>query len=141
RPNHPKPSRPPSPASFPWNRRPRPLLANPSSRPLRPPSAPVAHHRRPKVRGSSADVDAEGLAEGEVLRRYREDDQLLQLLLRRQIAGRLRLGADDLASDFEVAAEQEAGAARRQLDRLAPALDVRLGAVFDEFAHDEAQAL
>ena len=36
-------------------------------------------------------------------------------------------------------AEEEARAARRDVDRLHPALDVRLGAVLDELLDDEAQ--
>src|SRR5690606_12007391 len=55
--------------------------------------------------GRSADRDAQRLAEREVLLAHAEDDELLQLVRRREVARELRLGRDDLLRDLEVGAE------------------------------------
>src|SRR5579883_875165 len=77
-----------------------------------PKSAAMPSHRREPpeccvAAPGSADGDAERLAQPEVLLADREDEELLHLLRRRQVARKLWLGRDDLLRDLEVGAEQK----------------------------------
>src|SRR4051812_35983961 len=63
-----------------------------------------------RSRSPYADCDPERVAQREVLIGDREHDELLQLVLRREVAGLLRLRGDDLLRDLEIPAEQEPGA-------------------------------
>src|SRR5262249_12612306 len=89
----------------------------------------------------SADRDAQRLAERQILLAHAEDDELLQLVGRRQVARQLWLGRDDLLRDLEIGAEEEAGPCTGHVDRLHPALQVRLRAVLDELLDDETEAV
>ena len=56
------------------------------------------------------DLNSQLSAQLEVVVAYRVHHQLLQALLRRQIARQLRLGRDDFLGDFEVARQHQSGA-------------------------------
>ncbi len=94
----------------------------------------------PPLRSLLPDGDSEVLAERKVGVADREDDEFLELLRRREVAGELGLGGNDLLRDVEVAAEDKTGARRGDFDRLDPALEVGLGAVLDELLNDDLTA-
>ena len=81
--------------------------------------ADVTPARRSTDGSSALDLDTQPQlgAEAEVVVGHGEGQELLQLVLRAQVAGELRLGGHDLPGDLQVTTEQETGANAGELGR------------------------